>query len=174
MSVGDNKQVVARFVEVCQNHSFPGGRPLPATTRPTEAFQRYYGMFLAAFPDATMQIEEQIAEGDLVVTRKTFLGKHLGEQWGLPPTGNRVQVEFIDIFRIQDGQLAEHWHHFDFEELYSQMRPAQTGPATQQPGGTCLSACLGPPLTLLGYRARGSPRRAPEGLVDGQVTEATG
>src|SRR6266705_796871 len=87
MSVEDNKQVVARFVEVCQNqhdlaaadgmfhpqfvnHFFPGGRPLPATSRPAEAFQRYYGRFLAAFPDATMQIEEQIAEGDLVRSRK--------------------------------------------------------------------------------------------------------
>ncbi len=153
MSVEDNKHVVARFVEVCQNrhdlaaadamfhsefvdHFRPRGRPLPATTRPAEGFQRYYGMFLAAFPDATMQIEEQIAERDLVVTRKTFRGTHLGEQWGLPPTGNRVQVEFIDIFRLQDGQIAEHWHHFDFEELYSQMQPAQNGPAAQQRGGT--------------------------------------
>ena len=148
MSVEDNKQVVARFVEVCQNqhdlaaadamfhpefvnHYLPGGRPLPATTRPAEGFQRYYGMFLAAFPDATMQIEDQIAERDLVVTRKTFRGTHLGDQWGLPATGNRVQVEFIDIFRIRDGQLAEHWHHFDFEELHSQMRPAQTGSASK-------------------------------------------
>ncbi len=105
------------------NHYRPRGRLLPTTARPAEAFQHYYAMFLAAFPDATMQIEEQIAERDLVVTRKTFRGTHLGEQWGLPPTGNRVQVEFIDIFRVQDGQLAEHWHHFDFEELYSQMRP---------------------------------------------------
>lgn len=138
----ENKEVVARFVEVCQNqhdlaaadamfhHDFvnhyePEGRPLPATTRPAEAFQRYYGMFLAAFPDASMQIEEQIAERDLVVTRKTFRGTHLGEQWGLTPTGNRVQVEFIDIFRIRDGQLAEHWHHFDWGELRSQMRPAE-------------------------------------------------
>ncbi len=153
MSVEANKQVVARFVEVCQNqhnlaeadamfhsqfvnHYRPHGRLLPATPRPAEAFQRYYGMFLAAFPDATMQIEEQIAERDLVVTRTTFRGTHLGEQWGLPPTGNRVQVEFIDIFRIQDGQLLEHWHHFDFEELYSQMRTAQTIPAGQQPSGT--------------------------------------
>src|SRR6266699_2614147 len=47
MSVEDNKQVVARFVEVCQNQHD-----------------------LAAFPDATMQIEEQIAEGDLVRSRK--------------------------------------------------------------------------------------------------------
>ncbi len=150
MSVEDNKRVVARFVEVCQNqhdlaaadaifhpqfvnHYLPRGRPLAAGTRPAEAFQRYYARFLAAFPDATMQIEEQIAERDLVVTRKTFRGTHLGEQWGLPPTGNRAQVEFIDIFRIRDGLLAEHWHHFDFEELYSQMRPSQTGPTAQPP-----------------------------------------
>jgi steroid delta-isomerase-like uncharacterized protein len=154
MSAGatdDNKWVVARFVEVCQNqhdlaaadtmfhpefinHYAPGGRPVPATSRPAEGFQRYYAQFLAAFPDATMQIEEQIAKRDLVVTRKTFRGTHWGEQWGLPPTGNVVQVEFIDIFRIRDGQLAEHWRHFDWEELRSQMRPAdlaptQTGPA---------------------------------------------
>jgi predicted ester cyclase len=141
-SLDENKQTVARFVEVCQNqhdlaaadamfhrdfvnHYVPEGRPLPATTRPAEAFQRYYGMFLAAFPDASMQIEEQIAERDLVVTRKTFRGTHLGEQWGLAPTGNQVQVEFIDIFRIRDGQLAEHWHHFDWGDLRSQMRPAE-------------------------------------------------
>lgn len=152
MSSEDNKQVVARFVEVCQNqhdlaaadamfhpefanHYVPEGRPLPATTRPAEGFQRYYARFLAAFPDATMQIEEQIAERDLVVTRKTFRGTHLGEQWGLPSTGNRVQVEFIDIFRIQNGQLAEHWHHFDWEAMRSQMQPAQTGPTEEQPSG---------------------------------------
>jgi predicted ester cyclase len=72
-----------------------------------------------------MQIEEQVAERDLVATRKTFRGTHLGDQWGLAPTGNRVQVEFIDIFRIRDGQLAEHWHHFDWGDLRSQMRPAE-------------------------------------------------
>jgi predicted ester cyclase len=142
MSVAENKEIVARFVEECQNqhilaaadtmfhpefrnHFAPEGRPRPATTRPAESFQRFYGMFLTAFPDATMQIEEQIAERDLVVTRKTFRGTHLGELWGLPATGNRVQAEFIDIFRIQDGKLAEHWFHFDFEELRAQMRPAR-------------------------------------------------
>jgi predicted ester cyclase len=157
MSVEDlegNKRVVARFVEVCQNqhdlaaadamfhpefvnHYMPEGRPLPATTRPAEGFQRYYAQFLAAFPDATMRIEEQIAERDLVVTRKTFRGTHLGEAWGLAPTGNRVQVEFIDIFRLRDGQLAEHWHHFDWGELRAQMRaaPTQAAPAAEEPSG---------------------------------------
>ena len=148
MSVEANKQVVARFVEVCQNqhdlaaadamfhpqfvnHYFPGGRPLPPTTRPAEGFQQFYGMLLRAFPDATMQINEQLAERDLVATRKTLRGTHLGEIWGLPPTGNRVEFEFIDIFRVKDGKLVEHWTHMDFDALRSQMRPAQTSPASE-------------------------------------------
>jgi predicted ester cyclase len=82
-----------------------------------------------------MRIEEQIGERDLVVTRKTFRGTHLGVQWSPLPTGNRVQVEFIDIFRVRDGQLAEHWRHCDFEELRSQLRQAQPGAAAEQPDG---------------------------------------
>jgi hypothetical protein len=97
----DEEEENKRFVAVCQNlrdlaaadalfhpafvnHYAPGGRPLPTTTRPAEAFQRYYAQFLAALPDATTQIEEQVAERNLVVTHKTFCGTHLGEQWGLP------------------------------------------------------------------------------------------
>ena len=142
MSAEANKQVVARFVEVCQNqhdlaaadamfhpqfvnHYFPGGRPLPPTTRPAEGFQQFYGMLLLAFPDATMQINEQLAERDLVATRKTLRGTHRGELWGLPPTGNRVEWEFIAIFRVRDGQLVEHWTHMDLEALRRQMRPRE-------------------------------------------------
>ena len=80
-------------------------------------------MLLGGFPDATMQIEEQLAERDLVATRKTFRGTHLGEIWGLSPTGNRVEWEFIDIFRVRDGRLVEHWTSMDLEALRSQIRP---------------------------------------------------
>ena len=61
-----------------------------------------------------------------MATRKTLRGTHSGELWDLPPTGNRVEWEFIDIFRIQDGKLAEHWTHMDFEALRMQMRPTVT------------------------------------------------
>jgi predicted SnoaL-like aldol condensation-catalyzing enzyme len=173
MSVEDNKQVVARFVEVCQNqhdlaaadgmfhpqfvnHSFPGGRPLPATSRPAESFQRYYGMFLAAFPDATMQIEEQIAEGDLVVTRKTFRGTHLGEQWRLPPYGQpgagRVHRHLPHPGRPTGGALAP-------LRLRGAPLPDAVGadwPRHATAGWKVLTACLGPPLTLLGEWALGS------------------
>jgi hypothetical protein len=59
----------------------------------------------------------------VAATRKILRGTYRGELWGLPPTGNRVQAEFIDIFRIRDGKLAEHWFHFEFEELRSHQGP---------------------------------------------------
>ena len=61
-----------------------------------------YGGILQAFPDASMEINEQIAERDLVTTRKTLRGTHVGTLWDLPPTGNHVELEFIDIFRVAD------------------------------------------------------------------------
>ena len=143
MSPEENKQLVARFVDVCQtqhdlnfadeifhaefvNHYAPEGRAIRAATdRPAAGFQAFYGRLLQAFPDATMEIDEQLAERDLVATRKTFRGTHRGELWDLPPTGNRVEWEFIDILRIQDGQLIEHWTSMDMEALRIQMRPPQ-------------------------------------------------
>ena len=141
MSGDDNKRVVAEFVERCQkqhdlafadeafhpefvNHYRPEGRAIPETDRPASGFQAFYGALLQGFPDATVEISEQLAERDLVATRKTFRGTHLGELWDLPPTGNRVALEFIDIFRVRDGRLIEHWTSMDIGALRQQMRPA--------------------------------------------------
>jgi predicted ester cyclase len=139
VSTEDNKRVVATFVEVCQNqhnldfaneifhpemvdHYAQNGRP--AARRSTaEQFKQFYGMLLRAFPDATMEINDQLAERDLVATRKILRGTHRGELWGLPPTGNRVEWEFIDIVRVCDGKLVEHWASMDIEALRLQMRP---------------------------------------------------
>ncbi|MFL6065890.1 MAG: ester cyclase [Friedmanniella sp.] len=147
MSPQDNKQVVARFVEVCQNqhdldfadvifhpefvnHYAPEGRPIQETPgRPAAGFQAFYGILLRAFPDATMQIDEQLAERDLVATRKTFRGTHTGELWDLQPTGHHVEWEFLDIFRVRDGKLVEHWTSMDLEALRAQVRRPD-GPRT--------------------------------------------
>lgn len=50
-----------------------------------------------------------VAEGDKVVTRKTFHGSHQGEFIGIPPTGKQVSIGLIDIVRIAGGQVVEHW-----------------------------------------------------------------
>jgi predicted ester cyclase len=143
MSVEDNKRVVASFIEVCQNqhnlaaadeifhpefvnHYMPGGLPIVAkSSGPAGSFQAFYSMLLSAFPDARMEINEQLGERDLVATRKTLHGTHRGELWGFSPTGNSIDFEFIDIFRVKDGKLLEHWTHMDFDDLRRQMRPRE-------------------------------------------------
>jgi predicted ester cyclase len=104
------------------NHYRPEGVSLAVTDRPASGFQAFYGTMLEGFPDATMEINDQLAERDLVATRKTFRGTHLGDIWGLAPTGNRVEFEFIDIFRVSDGRLIEHWTSMDLGALRHQMR----------------------------------------------------
>lgn len=109
------------------NHYRPEGRAIPEADRPASGFQAFYGALLQGFPDATMEINEQLAERDLVATRKTFRGTHLGELWNLPPTGNRVEFEFIDIFRVSEGRLIEHWTSMDLAALRHQMRTRAQG-----------------------------------------------
>ena len=65
----------------------------------------------AAFPDWKVTVDDIIAEGDKVVARATGEGTHLGEYMGIPPTGRRIKVSWIAIYRIADGRLAEHWQH---------------------------------------------------------------
>ncbi|CAN5279213.1 ester cyclase [soil metagenome] len=139
MSGEDNKRVVAEFVERCQNqhdlafadevfhpefvnHYRPDGRSIPEGDRPASGFQAFFGGLLRAFPDATVEINEQLAERDLVATRKTLRGTHLGELWDLSATGNRLEFGFIDIFRVREDRLIEHWTSMNLGALRQQMR----------------------------------------------------
>ncbi len=55
-------------------------------------------------------VEDLIAEGDRVVVRYSLYGTHTGDFYGAAPTGKAVKVGGIEIFRIEDGKLAEFWH----------------------------------------------------------------
>ena len=65
-------------------------------------------MFRGAFPDSYFTVEDMIAEGDKVATRKTFHGTHEGEFMGIPPSGRSVSMGLIDVVRIDDGRVVEH------------------------------------------------------------------
>ena len=69
--------------------------------------------FLNAFPDSRFTIDDMIAEGDQVVTKKTFTGTHTGEFAGIPATGNKVTLQFVDIMRVRNGRIVEHWLSMD-------------------------------------------------------------
>ncbi len=64
----------------------------------------------SAFPDFNLTIEDQIAEGDKVVTRVTFHGTHRSEFRGIAPTGKQVKYSGIAIDRIVNGKVVEMWH----------------------------------------------------------------
>ena len=67
-----------------------------------------------AFPDFGCDIVDIIAKGDKVITRESQIGTHQGEFWGIPATGNKIDLSLIVIFRIKDGKIVEIWEEGDF------------------------------------------------------------
>ena len=78
-------------------------------------------MFRSAFPNIAHTIEDQIAEGDKVVTRLRAHATHEGELMGLPPSGKEVTIEGISIWRIADGKIKERWFNYDALGLMRQL-----------------------------------------------------
>jgi steroid delta-isomerase-like uncharacterized protein len=74
-----------------------------------------------ALPDAQANIEFQVAEGDMVVTRYTWSGTHQAELFGVPATGKQVSWTMTTTFRIADGKIRETWLNLDQWGLMQQL-----------------------------------------------------
>ncbi|HZG63210.1 MAG TPA: ester cyclase [Rubrobacteraceae bacterium] len=85
----------------------------PGDIRGPEGAKEFAGMYRSAFPDVQMSVEDQVAEGEKVVTRWIASGTHLGEIMGIAPSGNRVTVTGTSIERIVDGKIVETWDNYD-------------------------------------------------------------
>jgi steroid delta-isomerase-like uncharacterized protein len=125
MSTEDNKALVRRFYdEVFNNknmagvdafvapnvidHSLPPGAP-----GEIEGVRQTITMFLTAFPDLNLTLEDIIAEGDKVVVRWTMRGTHQGASLGMPPTGKQFTLPGISLVRLDGGMAAETWVCYD-------------------------------------------------------------
>lgn len=73
------------------------------------------------FPDMTVQILDQIAEGDKVTTRKIIRATHLGEFMGMPASHKKVDINVIDIVRLRDGKYVEHWGMSNIPDVIAQL-----------------------------------------------------
>ena len=78
-------------------------------------------VFRGAFPDTRITIEDQVAEGDRVVTRWTARGTHQGDLMGIPPSGASGEIGGVTINRISGGKIAETWGSYDLLGLIRQI-----------------------------------------------------
>jgi predicted ester cyclase len=95
--------------------------PLPDMPPGREGVWQASLALAAAFPDAVHTIEDQMAEGDKVMTRLKVRATFLGECLGFQPTGKLVEVSGIAVHRVARGQLVEHWAHMDMTGFMKQI-----------------------------------------------------
>jgi len=138
MTAEENKALVRRFYAeidkgnldamdelVAEDYIDHNPPPFPGLGTGRAALKKAFEIFLKATP-GFHEIEDQIAEGDKVVTRLTSYGKHEGDLPGAPATGNEMKMTSITIHRIENGRLVEKWAEKDVIALLTQigkMRP---------------------------------------------------
>ena len=134
MSLENNKAVYRRFMEevvnkgnmvtaddiladdVIEYEKLPGDLPGDG-----QGIRQLFTMLRNAFPDLKVSIEDLIAEGDKVAARVTLMGTHTGDFPGIPATGREVCYEAIDISRIVEGKIVEHWGIPDYLTFFMQL-----------------------------------------------------
>lgn len=94
-----------------------------------EGLKKFIATFRTAFPDIQMTIEDQLAEGDKVMTRWRGRGTHRGDFQGLAPTQRPVTFEGISVAHIVNGQIVEAWGTWNTAGVLKQLGAA---PATGQ------------------------------------------
>jgi predicted ester cyclase len=78
-----------------------------------DTFKEAFSEVRQAFPDVHVTVEDAIAEDDRVAARVVMRGTHRGEFQSISPTGKRVEVRAIDMLRVKNGKIVEHWGHAD-------------------------------------------------------------
>jgi steroid delta-isomerase-like uncharacterized protein len=93
----------------------------PEPLQGRDAFKAQVALYRGAFSDLELTIDDELAEGDRVVTRWTGRGTHDGELFGISATGNTTTVTGISISRIADGKIVEDWSNWDALGLMQQL-----------------------------------------------------
>jgi predicted SnoaL-like aldol condensation-catalyzing enzyme len=84
-------------------------------------FVQYFTQKWKAIPSSSYSVKKIVADGDIVMVYSMSTGTHTGEWLGVPATGNKIFFDVVDIFRMQDGKLAEHWDVADTLTLFTQL-----------------------------------------------------
>ena len=133
MSAEDNKAIARRSFDEIWNKgnlavvdevtaaNYVAHDPTSPDLKGPEGLKQFVNLYRAAFPDIRLTVEDQIAEGDQVVSRWTARGTHKGELQGIPPTGKQGTVTGITITRYAGGKAVEAWTNWDTLGLMQQL-----------------------------------------------------
>ena len=86
-----------------------------------DAWVEFLGVFLEGFPDLQIQVLDSSADEEMVAQRMLFTGTHTGSFRGLPPSNRQVRFSGLEINRMRDGKVAEHWFQLDAVTLFEQL-----------------------------------------------------
>jgi predicted ester cyclase len=133
MSVEENKAIFNRYAEEVGNQlnmeivdeifdHYISHQPDGSTlVRGPQDVKRFHREFHSAFPDFHISIDEQIAEGDKVVSHYTIRGTHQGDFRGMAPTGKEIELKGVTTFRFSpEGKVIETWDSYDQLSLMRQ------------------------------------------------------
>jgi steroid delta-isomerase-like uncharacterized protein len=95
--------------------------PWPGHTADLAGFKAGLAELRTSFPDLHMTVERTVAQDDLLAIHSKLSGSQLGEFMGHPPSGRTFAVEAIDIVRMTDGRIAEHWGVIDTAAMAEQL-----------------------------------------------------
>jgi steroid delta-isomerase-like uncharacterized protein len=107
--------------------------PQPNSGTDKESVRILYQRLRAAFPDFHADIHWQTSAGELVTTYKTYHGTHRGAFLGVAPTNRQIQFETVDVMRVHNGKITEHW---GVANLFSLMQQLGAWPASQGQTGS--------------------------------------
>jgi steroid delta-isomerase-like uncharacterized protein len=113
-----NLDAVDEIISADFTHHDPNTREF--SSGPT-GYKKFIAGYRNAFPDLQISIQQQIAEGDLVVDRWIGTGTHQSELMGIAPTGKQVSITGMTIHRMAEGKIVETWNNFDSLTMFQQL-----------------------------------------------------
>ncbi len=137
MSAARNRAVVTRLVMEAEQDGnlsvldellasdFVDHTPLPGHSPDGAGVRALFAALQEGFPDLRITIHDQVADDAGVATRKTFHGTHKGTFLGVPASGGQLDLTVIDILKVRDGRITDHWVVVDQMTLLTQIGALQ-------------------------------------------------
>lgn len=127
----DNKALVKRFFQAIEDNRLDlfdaivaeeYDDHLPGQGKGRELLKKYFGGLHGAFKDLKLPIIAIVAEGDKVAVYNSVQGIHQGDYGSFKAKGNPINAKAFQLYRIENGQLTEHWEVADFMTLINQIQ----------------------------------------------------